>query len=65
VVLRAGRLVQTLVVVALVAAMADPGGTSPSLTAAMAVYYMLVAVIGLGIGLRFGNPVQALGNTRR
>jgi putative spermidine/putrescine transport system permease protein len=55
---------QTLVV-ALFAAMADPGGRSPSLMAAMAVYYMLVAVVGLAIGLRFGNPVQALSNARR
>lgn len=31
-------------------AMAGPEGTSPSLTAAMAVYYMLVAVVGLAIG---------------
>jgi hypothetical protein len=31
----------------------------------MAVYYMLGAVLGLAIGLRLGNPVQALNNTRR
>jgi hypothetical protein len=37
----------------------------PSLASAMAVYYMLGAVLGLAIGLRLGNPVQALNNTRR
>lgn len=50
---------QTLVV-AIFGAMSDPGGPPASLTAAMTVFYMAIAFIGLAISLRFSNPAQAL-----
>ncbi len=50
---------QTLVV-AIFGAMSDPGGPPAALTAAMTVFYMAIAVLGLAISLRFSNPAQAL-----
>jgi putative spermidine/putrescine transport system permease protein len=50
---------QTLVVT-IFGALSDPGGVSASLTAAMAVFYMVPAAIGLAVSLRFANPTQAL-----
>ncbi|MEZ3180934.1 ABC transporter permease subunit [Streptomyces pimonensis] len=50
---------QTLVVT-IFGAMADPGGPPAALTAAMTVFYMAIALIGLAISLRFSNPAQAL-----
>lgn len=55
---------QTLVVT-IFGALADPGAQSPSLTGAMAVFYMVIAVIGLAISLRFANPAQALARGTR
>lgn len=50
---------QTLVV-AIFGALSNPGGVAAGLIAAMTVYYMLVAVLGLAISLRFANPVAAV-----
>ncbi|MEV8066827.1 ABC transporter permease subunit [Streptomyces sp. NPDC085995] len=50
---------QTLVVT-IFGAMADPGGPPAALTAAMTVFYMAIALIGLAVSLRFSNPAQAL-----
>ncbi|MFF9105656.1 ABC transporter permease [Streptomyces rubrogriseus] len=50
---------QTLVVT-IFGAMSDPGGPPAALTAAMTVFYMAIALIGLVISLRFANPAQAL-----
>jgi putative spermidine/putrescine transport system permease protein len=50
---------QTLVV-ALFGAISDPGGVPVSLTASMAVTYMLVAVLGLAISLRYITPARAI-----
>ena len=55
---------QTLVV-ALFGAISDPGGVPISLTAAMAVAYMLVAVLGLAISLRYVTPTQAIRQRHR
>jgi putative spermidine/putrescine transport system permease protein len=55
---------QTLVVT-IFGALSDPGGVSASLTAAMAVFYMVLAVIGLAVSLRFTNPAQALTHSTR
>jgi putative spermidine/putrescine transport system permease protein len=55
---------QTLVV-ALFGAISDPGGVPGPLTAAMAVTYMLVAVLGLAISLRFVTPSQAIRQRHR
>jgi len=55
---------QTLVV-ALFGAISDPGGVPGPLTAAMAVTYMLVAVLGLAISLRFVTPSQAFRQRHR
>lgn len=55
---------QTLVVT-IFGAMADPGGPPPSFTAAMTVFYMLIALIGLLISLRFSNPAQALARSHK
>ncbi|GAA1285168.1 ABC transporter permease subunit [Pseudonocardia aurantiaca] len=55
---------QTLVV-ALFGAISDPGGVPISLTAAMAVTYMLVAVLGLAISLRYVTPSQAIRQRHR
>jgi putative spermidine/putrescine transport system permease protein len=50
---------QTLVVT-IFGAMSDPGGPPVALTAAMTVFYMVIAFIGLAISLRFSDPAQAL-----
>ncbi len=50
---------QTLVVT-IFGALSNPGGVAAGLTAAMTVHYMVVAVVGLAVSLRFANPVQAL-----
>jgi putative spermidine/putrescine transport system permease protein len=50
---------QTLVV-AIFGALSDPGGPPAALTAAMTVFYMAIALLGLVISLRFSNPAQAL-----
>lgn len=50
---------QTLVVT-IFGALSDPGGPPPALTAAMTVFYMVIALLGLVISLRFSNPAQAL-----
>jgi putative spermidine/putrescine transport system permease protein len=55
---------QTLVV-ALFGAISDPGGVPGPLTAAMAVTYMLVAVLGLAVSLRFVTPSQAIRQRHR
>ena len=55
---------QTLVVT-IFGKLSDPGGVSASLTAAMSVFYMVIALIGLVISLRFANPAQALTRTGR
>jgi putative spermidine/putrescine transport system permease protein len=52
-------------VVALFGAISDPGGVPISLTAAMAVTYMLVAVLGLAVSLRFITPSQAIRQRHR
>jgi hypothetical protein len=44
-------------------AMADPGGPPVALTAAMTVFSMAVALVGLTISPRFSNPAQALSGT--
>ncbi|GAA1217491.1 ABC transporter permease [Pseudonocardia alaniniphila] len=59
-----GADTQTLVV-ALFGAISDPGGVPISLTAAMAVTYMLVAVLGLANSLRFVTPSQAIRQRHR
>ncbi|MEU1514909.1 ABC transporter permease subunit [Streptomyces sp. NPDC005811] len=50
---------QTLVVT-IFGAMSDPGGPPAALTAAMTVFYMAIALVGVAISLRFSNPAQAL-----
>jgi len=52
-------------VVALFGAISNPGGVPISLTAAMAVTYMLVAVLGLAISLRYVTPSQAIRQRHR
>jgi len=54
---------QTLVV-AIFGALSNPGGVAAGLVAAMTVYYMLVAVLGLAVSLRFANPVTAVSRHR-
>jgi putative spermidine/putrescine transport system permease protein len=54
-----GANTQTLVVT-IFGALADPGGPPPALTAAMTVFYMAIALIGLLVSLRFANPAQTL-----
>jgi putative spermidine/putrescine transport system permease protein len=50
---------QTLVVT-IFGELSDPGGPPAALTAAMTVFYMAIAFIGLVISLRFSNPAQTL-----
>jgi putative spermidine/putrescine transport system permease protein len=50
---------QTLVVT-IFGALSDPGGPPPALIAAMTVFYMAIALLGLVVSLRFSNPAQAL-----
>jgi putative spermidine/putrescine transport system permease protein len=47
-------------VVTIFGALSDPGGPPPALTAAMTVFYMAVALLGLLVSLRFANPAQSL-----
>ena len=54
-----GARTQTLVVT-IFGALSDPGGPPPALTAAMTVFYMAIALLGLVISLRFANPAQTL-----
>ncbi|HKT02142.1 MAG TPA: ABC transporter permease subunit [Rugosimonospora sp.] len=54
---------QTLVV-ALYGAAANPNGAAPPLIAAMAVYYMAVALVFLAVGLRFVDPVSMAARRR-
>lgn len=54
-----GARTQTLVVT-IFGALSDPGGPPPALTAAMTVFYMAIALLGLLISLRFANPAQTL-----
>lgn len=54
-----GAGTQTLVVT-IFGALSDPGGPPPALTAAMTVFYMAIALLGLLISLRFANPAQTL-----
>lgn len=55
---------QTLVVT-IFGAMSDPGGPPPGLTAAMTLFYMIIAFIGLAVSLRFSNPADALSASGR
>jgi putative spermidine/putrescine transport system permease protein len=50
---------QTLVVT-IFGALSDPGGPPAALTAAMTVFYMAIAFVGLVISLRFTDPARAL-----
>jgi putative spermidine/putrescine transport system permease protein len=50
---------QTLVVT-IFGALSDPGGPPAALTAAMTVFYMAIAFVGLVISLRFADPARAL-----
>lgn len=59
-----GANTQTLVVT-IFGALSDPGGPPPALTAAMTVFYMAIALIGLLISLRFANPAQTLARPAR
>lgn len=59
----AGPRSQTLVV-ALFGAASNPGTTSQTLVAAMAVCYMLTSVIVLAVALRFVNPTQVISRRR-
>jgi putative spermidine/putrescine transport system permease protein len=54
---------QTLVV-SLYGAASNPNGAAPPLIAAMAVYYMAVAVVFLAVGLRFVDPTTVPANRR-
>lgn len=51
------------IVVTIFGAMSDPGGLPVPLIAAMTVFYMAIAMIGLIISLKFANPAQALSGT--
>jgi putative spermidine/putrescine transport system permease protein len=59
-----GAKTQTLVVT-IFGALSDPGGPPPALTAAMTVFYMAIALLGLLISLRFANPAQTLARPAR
>lgn len=59
-----GAKTQTLVVT-IFGALSDPGGPPPALTAAMTVFYMAIALLGLMISLRFANPAQTLARPAR
>lgn len=59
-----GAKTQTLVVT-IFGEMSDPGGPPPGRTAAMTLFYMAVALIGLAISIRFSNPVQALADRNK
>lgn len=53
---------QTLVVT-IFGKLSDPGGPPIMLTAAMTVFYMLFALVGLIVSTRFSNPAQTLGRS--
>jgi len=55
---------QTLVVT-IFGALSDPGGVPAPLAAAMTVFYMIIALIGLVIAFRFSNPADALSRRGR
>ena len=55
---------QTLVVT-IFGALSNPGGVPAPLVAAMTVFYMIIALIGLVITLRFSNPADALAGRGR
>jgi putative spermidine/putrescine transport system permease protein len=55
---------QTLVVT-IFGALSDPGGPPPALTAAMTVFYMAIALLGLVTSLWFANPAQTLAQPAR
>lgn len=52
-------------VVTIFNALSDPGGVPAPLAAAMTVFYMVIALIGLVVTLRFSNPAAALSQRRR
>lgn len=53
---------QTLVVT-IFGKLSDPGGPPIMMTAAMTVFYMLFALLGLIVSARFSNPAQTLGRS--
>jgi putative spermidine/putrescine transport system permease protein len=55
---------QTLVVT-IFGALSDPGGVAAPLVAAMTMFYMIIALIGLVITFRFSNPADALSRRAR
>ncbi|MEV6605809.1 ABC transporter permease subunit [Kutzneria sp. NPDC051319] len=59
-----GAQTQTLVVT-IFGALSDPGGPPAGLTAAMTVFYMAIALLGLMISLWFANPAQTLAQPAR
>ncbi|HEY0496754.1 MAG TPA: ABC transporter permease subunit [Kutzneria sp.] len=59
-----GAQTQTLVV-SIFGALSDPGGPPAALTAAMTVFYMAIALLGLVISLRFANPAHTLAQPAR
>ncbi|EWM10134.1 ABC transporter permease [Kutzneria sp. 744] len=59
-----GATTQTLVVT-IFGALSDPGGPPAALTAAMTVFYMAIALLGLVISLRFANPAHTLAQPAR
>jgi putative spermidine/putrescine transport system permease protein len=59
-----GATTQTLVVT-IFGALSDPGGPPPGLTAAMTVFYMAIALLGLVVSLHFANPAQTLAQPAR
>lgn len=54
---------QTLIV-AIFGKMADPSAPPVYITAAMTVFYMVFALVGLLVGLRFSDPASALGGSK-
>lgn len=52
-------------VVTIFGALSDPGGVPAPLAAAMTVFYMVIAAIGLIITLRFSNPAAVLSRQGR
>jgi putative spermidine/putrescine transport system permease protein len=51
--------------VSIFGALSDPGGPPAALTAAMTVFYMAIALLGLVISLRFANPAHTLAQPAR
>lgn len=52
-------------VVTIFGALSDPGGVPAPLAAAMTVFYMIIALLGLTITLRFSDPAAALSRQSR